>query len=119
MNEELKEKILTNAWKTKFRCSTIQLLSLILEYSTTGDMKYIHKALSFMNSSLVGYNTTLIEDDFHKTKLLRNLLTSGIDDRLIIALRLFMEGERGCALWALDEFCEEQNPISDRIIDAR
>lgn len=73
MDEDVKEKILNNAWKTKFRCSTIQLLSLILEYSTTGDMKYIHKALSFMNSSLVEYNTTLIEDDFHKTKLLRNL----------------------------------------------
>nr|DAU32905.1 MAG TPA: hypothetical protein [Bacteriophage sp.] len=119
MNEELKEKIITNAWKTKFRCSTIQLLSLILEYSTTGDMKYIHKALSFMNSSLVKYNTTLIEDDFHKTKLLRNLLTSGVDDRLIIALRLFMEGERGCALWALEEFLDEHDTDSKLIAGAQ
>lgn len=109
MNEEIKEKIITNVRKTKFRCSTIQLLSLILEYSTTGDMKYIHKALSFMNSSLVEYNTTLIEDDFHKAKLLRNLFTSGIDGRLVVVLRLFMEGERGCALWALEDFLEEHD----------
>ena len=119
MDKELSEKIITNAWKTKFRCSTIQLLSLILEYSTTGDMKYIHKALSFMNSSLVEYNTTLIEDDFHKTKLLRNLLTSGVDDRLIIALRLFMEGERGCALWALEEFLDEHDTDSKLIAGAQ
>lgn len=117
MDEDVKEKILNNAWKTKFRCSTIRLLSLILEYSTTGDMKYIHKALSFMNSSLVEYNTTLIEDDFHKTKLLRNLLTSGVDDRLIIVLRLFMEGERGCALWALEEFLDERNADEKLIAD--
>lgn len=119
MDEDVKEKILNNAWKTKFRCSTIQLLSLILEYSTTGGMKYIHKALSFMNSSLVGYNTTLIEDDFHKTKLLRNLLTSGVDDRLIVALRLFMEGERGCALWALEEFLDEHDTDSKLIAGAQ
>lgn len=117
MDEDVKEKILNNAWKTKFRCSSIRLLSLILEYSTTGDMKYIHKALSFMNSSLVEYNTTLIEDDFHKTKLLRNLLTSGVDDRLIIVLRLFMEGERGCALWALEEFLDERNADEKLIAD--
>jgi hypothetical protein len=119
MDEDVKEKILNNAWKTKFRCSTIRLLSLILEYSTTGDMKYIHKALSFMNSSLVEYNTTLIEDDFHKTKLLRNLLTSGVDDRLIIVLRLFMEGERGCALWALEEFLDEHDTDSKLIAGAQ
>lgn len=119
MDKELSEKILTKASKMFFRCSTMQLLSLILHYSTTGEIKYIHKALSYVSGSLVGYNMILAEDDFNNKKLSKMLIDSGVDGGLALALRLFMEGERGCALWALEEFCEECNPISDRIIDGR
>ena len=119
MDKELSEKILTKASKMFFRCSTMQLLSLILHYSTTGEIKYIHKALSYVSGSLVGYNMILAEDDFNNKKLSKMLIDSGADGGLALALRLFMEGERGCALWALEEFCEECNPISDRIIDGR
>ena len=121
MNEELREKILTKASKMFFRGSTMQLLSLILGYSETGDIKHIHKALSFVSGSLVGYNMTLAEDNFNMQKLLRTLLSDGIDIRLGVALRLFMEGERGCALWALEDFLEERNTGAgmDKIIDAR
>lgn len=119
MDKELSEKVLTKASKMFFRCSTMKLLSLILDYSTTDEIKYIHKALSYVSGSLVGYNVIVAEDDFNNKKLSKMLIDSGVDGDLALALRLFMEGERGCALWALEEYCEEQNPISKRIIDAR
>lgn len=109
MDKELSEKVLTKASKMFFRCSTMQLLSLILHYSTTGEIKYIHKALSFVSGSLVGYNIIVAEDDFNNKKLSRTLIDSGVDNGLAVALRLFMEGERGCALWALEEFIEEHD----------
>lgn len=109
MDKELSEKILTKASKMFFRCSTMKLLSLILDYSTTGEIMYIHKALSFVSSSWVGYNVSLVEDNFNTQKLLRTLLSEGVDSRLVVVLRLFMEGERGCALWALEDFLEEHD----------
>lgn len=119
MNKELSEKILTKASKMFFRCSTMQLLSLILDYSTTGEIKYIHKALSYVSGSLVGYNMALAEDDFNNKKLSRILIDSGVDNGLAVAMRLFMEGERGCALWALEGFCEEHDTDSKLIAGAQ
>lgn len=121
MSEELSEKILTKVSKLFFRGSTMKFLSLILDYSKTGDINHIHKALSFVSGSLVGYNMTLSEDNFNAQKLLRTLLSEGVDSGLALALRLFMEGERGCALWALEDFLEERNTGAgmDKIIDAR
>lgn len=121
MNEELSEDIPSKASKMFFRCSTMQLLSLILGYSKTGDINHIHKALSYVSGSLSGYNVIMAEDDFNNKKLSRILIDSGVDGGLAVALRLFMEGERGCALWALEDFLEERNTGAgmDEIIDAR
>ena len=119
MNEELSEKILSKASKMFFRCSTMQLLSLILHYSTTGEIKYIHKALSYVSGSLVGYNMIVAEDDFNNKKLSKMLIDSGVDGGLALAIRLFMEGERGCALWALEEFIDEHDTESELIAGAQ
>lgn len=121
MNEELREKILTKAGKLFFRCSEMKLLSLILDYSTTGETKYIDKALHFVNGSLVGYKMTLSEDNFNKKTLLKMLAESGVDSGLVLALNLFIEGERGCALWALEDFLGKFSPYAgrDEIMDAR
>lgn len=117
MDKEVKEKILTKASKMFFRCSTMQLLSLILHYSTTSETKYIHKALSYVSGSLVGYNVIVAEDDYNNKKLSKMLIDSGVDGGLALALRLFMEGERGCALWALEEFLDEHNVGSEDTFD--
>lgn len=117
MNKELSEKILTKASKMFFRCSTMQLLSLILHYSTTGETKYIHKALSYVSGSLVGYNVIVAEDDFNNKKLSKILIDSGVDGGLALALRLFMEGERGSALWCLEDFLDERDADEKLIAD--
>jgi hypothetical protein len=119
MDKELSEKILIKASKMFFRCSTMKLLSLILDYSKTGEIKYIHKALSFASGSLVGYNMFLAEDDFNNKKLSKMLIDSGVDGGLALALRLFMEGERGCALWTLEEFLDEHDTDSKLIAGAQ
>lgn len=95
------------------------MLSLILDYSTTGETKYIHKALSFVSGSLVGYNVIVAEDDFNNKKLSKMLIDSGVDGGLALALRLFMEGERGCALWALGELLDEHDTDSKLIAGAQ
>lgn len=100
-----------------FRCSTMKLLSLILDYSTTGETKYINKALYFMNGSLVGYNVIVAEDDFNNKKLSKILIDSGVDGGLALALRLFMEGERGSALWCLEDFLDERDADEKLIAD--
>lgn len=121
MNEELRNEILTKAWGMFLHCSAMKLLSLILDYSVTGEIKYIHKAISFVSSSLVGYNLTLSEGNVNRKKLIIKLVESGVDDNLVLSLRLFIDGERSCSLWALEDFIEERNTGSgmDRIIDAR
>lgn len=121
MDKELSEKILIKASKMFFRCSTMKLLSLILDYSTTGETKYIDKALYFVNGSLVGYKMALSEDDFNKKNLLKMLAESGVDSGLVLAFNLFMEGERGCALWALEDYLGKYSPYAgrDEIMDAR
>ena len=119
MDKELSEKVLTKASKMFFRCSTMQLLSLILHYSTTGETKYIHKALSYVSGSLVGYNMIVAEDDFNNKKLSKMLIDSGVDGGLALAIRLFMEGERGCALWALEAFIDEHDTESELIAGAQ
>ena len=117
MNEEFFKKV----DNLQVSSATFELICIMEEYARTGDIKHIHRALSYVESSMRGIvseSRNISVDDVMKVKRIKPLLyVIGLKQQLIGAVVCFMEGERGSALWCLEDFLDERNADEKLIAD--
>ena len=117
MNDEFFKKVCN----LQVSSATFELIIIIEEYARTGDIKHIHRALGYVESSmrgtLVGSRHVSVDDVMKISRIKPLLYTLGIKQQLIGAVTCFMEGERGSALWCLEDFLDERNADEKLIAD--
>jgi hypothetical protein len=117
MNEEFFKKVSN----LQVSSATFELIIIIEEYDRTGDIKHIHRALDYVESSmrgtLVGSRHVSVDDVMKISRIKPLLYTLGIKQQLIGAVACFMEGERGSASWCLEDFLEERSTDSEDTFD--
>lgn len=119
MNEDFFKKV----DNLQVSSATFELILIMEEYARTEDIKHIHRALSYVESSMRGIvseSRHISVDDVMKVKRMKPLLyVIGLKQQLVGAVVCFMEGERRSALWCLEDFLDEHDTDSKLIAGAQ